>query len=141
MQLLAALHLETNATIDEWEALYEVTGSANLRSVWQRAVITAPLHSVRATELLGRLSAFLQANEGARLRRLVTAVRTSEVVPNPFFLDEALTPHVESADRAKLAMLTAQPKVRTWIRYRCMALELLVETARRRSCYTRPNIN
>ena len=118
MQLLAALHLETNATIDGWgEALYEVTGSANLRSVWQRAVITAPLHSVRATELLRRLSAFLQANEGAPLRRLVTAVRTSEVVPNPFFLDEALTPHVKFADRAKLAMLTAQPKVRTWIRF------------------------
>jgi hypothetical protein len=117
MQLLAALYLETNATTDTWQALFDATGAATLRSIWQRAVITAPLHSARATELLGRLATFLQASEGAQLRRLITAVRTSEVVPNPIFLDETLTPHIESEDRAKFAMLTALPKVRTWIRF------------------------
>ncbi|WP_057848734.1 ATP-binding protein [Bradyrhizobium valentinum] len=117
MQLLAAIHLETNGTIERWEALYDVTGSDTLRSVWRRAVITAPLHSVRATELLGRLAAFLQDSDGARLRRLMLAVRTSEVVPNPLFLDETLTPHVEAGDRAKFAMLLARPKSRTWIRF------------------------
>lgn len=117
MQLLAALQLETNKTTDAWEALFKSTGNAALRSVWQRAVITAPLHSARATELLGRLSTFLQASDGAQLRRLITALRTSEVLPNPIFLDEALTPDVDATDRAKFAMLAALPKVRTWIRF------------------------
>ena len=117
MQLLAAMHLETNETIERWEALYDVTGSDALRSVWRRAVITAPLHSVRATELLGRLAEFLQDGDGARLRRLILAVRTSEVVPNPLFLDETLTPHVDASDRAKFAMLLARPKLRTWLRF------------------------
>lgn len=117
MQLLAAMHLETNGTIERWEALYNMTGSDSLRSVWRRAVITAPLHSVRATELLGRLAEFLQDGDGSRLRRLILAVRTSEVVPNPLFLDETLTPHVDAGDRAKFAMLLARPKLRTWIRF------------------------
>lgn len=117
VQLLATYRLETSVTTDDWEELYNSTGSDALRPVWQRAVLTSPLQSARATELLSRVSAFLLADDGSRLQRLLTAVRTSEVMPNPAFLDEARTPKIEAGDRAKFAMLSALPKVRTWIRF------------------------
>jgi hypothetical protein len=48
---------------------------------------------------------------------MLLALATTEVLPNPLFLDEKLTPDVEPADRAKYAHLTAVPKPLTWVRF------------------------
>ena len=117
VQLLGTYLIETNASIDDWRALYENLGDAALRPVWQRAVLTACLHSTRATELLRSAAEYLRENNGERLRKMLMALATTEVMPNPMFLDEKLTPDVEPADRAKYAHLTAVPKAQTWVRF------------------------
>ena len=115
VQLLGTYLIETRASIDDWKGLYENLGDAALRPVWQRAVLTSCLHSTRATELLRSAAEYLLENDGERLRKMLMALATTEVMPNPVFLDESLTPDVEPADRAKYAHLTALPKAQTWI--------------------------
>jgi len=117
VQLLGTYLIETKTFIDDWKALYGNLSDAALRPVWQRAVLTACLHSTRATELLRSAAEYLLENNGERLRKMLMALATTEVMPNPMFLDEKLTPDVEPADRAKYAHLTAVPKAQTWVRF------------------------
>ena len=117
VQLFGTYLLETKPSVDDWKALYENVGEAALRPVWQRAVLTSCLHSTRATQLLHGIADYLLDNNGDRLRKMLMAVATTEVVPNPIFLDEKLTPDVEPTDRAMLAHHTAVPKALTWVRF------------------------
>ena len=117
VQLLGTLLLETSPTTETWEALYENATAASLRPVWQRAILTSCLQSTRATHLLRALTDYLLEQGGERLRKMLLAIATIEVVPNPFFLDEKLTPDLDPVDRAKFAQHTAVPKVLTWVRF------------------------
>jgi hypothetical protein len=117
MQLLGAYALETGASADEWKTLYDRTGDAALRLVWQRAVLTSCLQSTRTTQLLSNISDYLLENDGERLKKLLLAISTIEVIPNPLFLNEKLVPGIEPEERARFAHLTAVPKPMTWVRF------------------------
>ena len=116
-QLLGAYALETNPSSDPWKALLDITGNTALRPVWQRAVLTSCLQSTRTTQLLQKLTGYLLENDGALLRKLLLAMSTIEVMPNPLFLNEQLVPDLEPAERAKFAHLAAIPKPLTWVRF------------------------
>jgi hypothetical protein len=117
MQLLGAYALETNSSADEWKALYEETGVSTLRPVWQRAILTSCIQSIRTTEILEKLSDYLLEGEYERLKRLLLAIRTLEVIPNPLFLDEKRMPDLDPVERARYAHHTAVPKALTWVRF------------------------
>jgi hypothetical protein len=117
VQLLGAYALETNPTVDTWKALLHATGKGALRPVWQRAVLTSSLQSTRTTDLLKKLTDYLFDNDGERLRKLVLAMTTIEVLPNPLFLNEQLVPDLGPEERVKYAHLTAVPKPLTWVRF------------------------
>jgi len=117
VQLLGSYALEMSPSVDAWKSLLEKTGTAALRPVWQRTVLTSCLQSTRTTQLLGKLSEFLSENGGERLKKLLLALATLEVLPNPLFLNEKLTPDLPPEDRAKFAYYTAVPKPLTWVRF------------------------
>jgi hypothetical protein len=117
MQLLGSYVLETGATPEPWQTLYANTGGTVSRPVWQRAVLTSSLQSTRATILLGQLTTYLTESQGERLKKLLLAIATTEVLPNPRFLDEKTTPYLNADDRARAATLAAIPKPLVWIRF------------------------
>jgi len=117
VQLLGTYLLEAKPSVEDWKALYENVGGADLRPVWQRAVLTSSLHSTRATQLLRGVANYLLENNGDHLRKMLMALATTEVLPNPVFLDEKLTPDIEPADRTMLAHYAAVPKAVTWVRF------------------------
>jgi hypothetical protein len=117
IQLLGAYALETNPTADSWKALLDATNKSALRPVWQRAILTSGLQSTRTTDLLKKLTNYLFENGAERLRKLLLAMGTIEVLPNPLFLNEKLVPDLGPDERAKYAHLTAVPKPLTWVRF------------------------
>ena len=117
MQLLGAYALETGTSADDWKILYDKTGDVSLRPVWQRAILTSCVQSTRTTQLLTAISDYLLEKDGERLKRLLLAITTLEVQPNPLFLNEKLIPDLEPEERAKLAHHTAIPKPLTWVRF------------------------
>ncbi len=117
MQLLGAYVLEANTTELEWKALYEKVSDDTLRPVWQRTVLTSCLQSTRTTQLLGKLDGYLTENDNKRLKRLLIALRTIEVVPNPIFLNEKLIPDLAPDERVQFAHQAALPKPLKWIRF------------------------
>src|SRR5262249_3145168 len=117
VQLLGAYGLETSPSPDPWKALLEATNNSALRPVWQRAILTSCLQSTRTTQLLQKLTDYLLENGGERLRKLLLAMRTIEVLPNPLFLNEQLAPDLAPEERAKYALIAAVPKPLTWVRF------------------------
>jgi hypothetical protein len=117
VQLLGAYALEANPRADAWKALLDATGNSALRPVWQRAILTSSLQSTRTTDLLQKLTDYLLENGGERLRKLLLAMSTIEVLPNPLFLNEQLVPDLGPDERAKYAYLAAVPKPLTWVRF------------------------
>jgi hypothetical protein len=117
MQLLGTYVLETDATPDSWKALLGKTSEGTLRPVWQRTVLTSCLQSTRTTHLLEKLTEYLFENDSERLRKLLLAMTTIEVLPNPLFLDEQIVPDLSPEDRAKYAYIDAVSKPLTWIRF------------------------
>jgi hypothetical protein len=117
VQLLGNHALEKDPSGDQWKQLYLALGAADLRPIWQRAVLTAPLHSTRTVDLLGKVEDFLLADDAAVLKRLLIALRTLEVVPNPLFLDANQIPDLPMDERVKMAQLAALPKGRAWVRF------------------------
>ncbi|MHB8772429.1 MAG: hypothetical protein ACYC7J_15650 [Syntrophales bacterium] len=117
VQLLGSYELETNSTEAEWQRLYEELDDASLRPVWQRAVLTSCLRSMRTTEILGRLANYLHQDTDNGLKKLLNALQTLEVVPNATFLDETTFPDLEPEERVSLAHAAAWPKLFTWIRF------------------------
>jgi hypothetical protein len=116
-QLLGAHALETNSTPDSWKALLDSVATPTLRPVWQRTVLTSCLQSTRTTQLLHKLTDYLLATDAERLRKLLLAMTTLEVLPNPLFLNEQLTPDLDPDERARFAHIGAIPKALTWVRF------------------------
>lgn len=116
-QLLGSQSLESDLTSDDWQGLLADLDAPSLRPVWYRAVATAPLHSTQTVALLNRVETYLLANDAAVLRKLLLALRTIEVVPNPVFFDAEQIPDVSMEERVKMAQLAALPKAATWVRF------------------------
>ncbi|CAH2801672.1 MAG: hypothetical protein CBARDMAM_4440 [uncultured Caballeronia sp.] len=117
VQLLGTYLLETETTPEVWQGLIEEVAAPDLRPVWQRAVLLSCLQSTRTTALLVGLTSYLLADDAQMLRKLMLALRTIEVVPNTRFLNEAETPDIELANRAKYANITAKPRITVWIHF------------------------
>jgi len=117
VRLFGTYLLETKLSAEDWKTLYGNLGGGDLRPVWQRAVLTSSLHSTRATQLLRGVANYLLESNGDHLRKMLMALATTEVLPNPVFLDEKLTPDIKPADRAMLAHHTALPKAVTWVHF------------------------
>ncbi len=117
VQLLGSYELETNSTETEWQRLYEELADANLRPVWQRAVLTSCLRSTRTTDFLCKLANYLHQNNDDGLKKLLNALKTLEVVPNATFLNEATFPDLEPEERVNFAHAAAWPKLLIWIRF------------------------
>ncbi|MBB6012368.1 hypothetical protein HNR59_001713 [Aquamicrobium lusatiense] len=117
MQLLGAYVLETTRTREQWKVLLEQMAAPSLQPVWQRAVLTSCFQSTRTAELLDYVTDELLKNGGELLQRLLLAIATLEVIPNPLFLDEQLVPDMNAAERARFAHYAALPKPIIWVRF------------------------
>ena len=117
LQLLGSYLLETEQSDVAWRDLYSDFGQDDLRPIWQRTLLTSCLRSTRSTHVLNKLAAFFAENDHDVLRKLLNALQTLEVVPNPTFLDEKALPDLEPEERVKYAQLAAWPKVLTWARF------------------------
>ncbi|MGY6707081.1 MAG: hypothetical protein ACXIVF_02040 [Rhizobiaceae bacterium] len=117
VQLLGAYVLETTRAGEQWKTLLEQLAAPSLRPVWQRAVLTSCFQSTRTTELLDYVTGELLKNGGELLQRLLLAIGTLEVIPNPLFLNEQLVPDMDAAERARLAHYAALPKPIIWVRF------------------------
>ena len=68
---------------DTWVQLVRDIEQANdLSPKWRQALLTAPLLSPRAGDLLNQAELFLVADDAKRLIDLLVALRTVEVNPN-----------------------------------------------------------
>lgn len=115
-QLVGTRTLEHDRSGDSWLRLLAFVQQDDLRPVWHRSILTAPLHSTRTTDLLSGLSDQLFALDNGLLQKLLTALQTIEVVPNPTYLEnDALDLDYEM--RVKLAHHAALPKARIWLRF------------------------
>lgn len=117
MQLLGTYLIETAPTSEAWEQLIAQMAASDLRTVWQRAVLLSCLQSTRTAALLNTMAPHLLADDAQRLRKLMLALCTIEVVPNRLFLNEALTPNINPGDRLKYANLRAEPRITVWVRF------------------------
>ncbi|WP_046500745.1 NACHT domain-containing protein [Candidatus Filomicrobium marinum] len=117
IQLLGSFALESHPTEQEWLAIYEDVSDPALRPVWQRAVLTSCLRSTRTTEILAKLANYLHQDDDDRLKKLLIALRTLEVIPNPIFLDERTFPDLDPEERVQYANHAALPKIMTWVRF------------------------
>ena len=82
VQLLGLFMLEYDSA-DVWAGLVEqLEQTPGLAPRWRQALLTAPLLSSRANALLDNLESFLVDDGAKRLIDLMTAVRTSEVMPD-----------------------------------------------------------
>ena len=114
-QLIGARELERDPTGSAWLTLLGTLQTDEMRPVWQRSVLTAPLHSTRTGELLTALAPQLLQLDNRIFERLLKALRTLEVVPNSQILD--LDVEIDYETRVKLAELSALPKIGVWVRF------------------------
>lgn len=83
VQLLGLTLLENYKTADAWIQLIEqVEQASELSPRWRQALLTVPLVTPRANELLDKAESFLIADDAKRLIELMVALRTVEVIPN-----------------------------------------------------------
>jgi hypothetical protein len=83
VQLLGVALLENHATAKSWIHLIEqVEQASELSPRWRQALLTAPLVSPRANDLLDKAESLLIADDAKRLIELMIALRTVEVIPN-----------------------------------------------------------
>jgi hypothetical protein len=114
VQLLSQWRIERNNDPAEWENLLGLFGDGTMQPRWERAVLTAPLLSTRAPELLVRMQRLLWAEDHKFLDQLILSIRTVEVDPNPRYLECSLFPDLNESDRAKLSQHFALPRARSW---------------------------
>ncbi|MBC8492775.1 MAG: AAA family ATPase [Chloroflexi bacterium] len=114
VQLLGLFLLERNETTDAWEQLVEqFEQTTNIAPKWHQALLTSPLLSPRAKELLCRIEQFLMAQDAQRLSDLLVALRTVEVNPD-FSLVPIVERFIEEPDDL-LPFLLQDPVPRWWI--------------------------
>ncbi|MEA5480624.1 ATP-binding protein [Pseudanabaena galeata UHCC 0370] len=83
VQLLGTFLLETYETDEPWRDLVEeIEEAKELSPKWRQALLTAPLRSPRADELLDKAKLLLIADDAKRLIELMVTLRTVEVLPN-----------------------------------------------------------
>lgn len=115
VQLFGASLLEKKET-DTWVQLVRDIEQANdLSPKWRQALLTAPLISPRAGDLLNQAELFLVADDAKRLIDLLVALRTVEVNPN-----FSLIPFVEESSKnldelLSFLLLSPVPIWRVWL--------------------------
>jgi hypothetical protein len=108
MQLLSASVLETSQSADAWTSLVlELEQAPGLAPRWSQAVLTGPLFSTRAHDLLERIEDFLLADDGFRALDLLVAVRTIAVVPDWSMLPLAMKLAKANEDPTSLLLMFA----------------------------------
>lgn len=117
MQLAGSYILETSSTELEWKKLYEEINDTSLNPVWQHSVLLSCVRSIRAEQLLGRLTGYLTENNHARLKSLLEALRTIETVPHPVLSQKETKKILTPQGQEEFAKRLKAPKKSTWIRF------------------------
>ena len=116
LQLLAARLLERSDDGDAWARLLNALAADDLRAIWSRVVLSAPVRSVRSAEMLDSIEDTVMRDDGRLLMRLILSVRTTETVRDLRFLDEAHFPDLTNDEREQYASEAAGPQVVSWMR-------------------------
>jgi len=114
VQLLGQWRIERCADSTEWRRLLNEMSGEDLQPRWRRAVLSSPLLSTRATNLLKKVEPALRENSEALLDELMGALRTIEVDPNPYYLSLPILAEYTESDIAKLSRMYAIPRLRSW---------------------------
>lgn len=115
LQLMALSLLENNPTPDSWSRLLrQIEEADQLMPRWRQAVLSSPLISPLAPELLKKIEPLLLADEGRLLGDLMVTLRTVEVYPDFSLLPAAAM--VEKDINAILSLLfySPVPRWQTW---------------------------
>jgi hypothetical protein len=116
VQLLGASLLEKQDTANGWLRLVEqVEQALDLAPRWRQALLTAPLLSVRARDLLDKAEPLLVATETPRLNDLLVALRTVEVNPDFSLLPVAAMLRESGDDLLGLLLSSPVPRWRVWL--------------------------
>lgn len=116
LQLLATFLLERSQQGDDWANLLTAVTDGNLRPIWSRVVLAAPVRSLRSAEMLNKIESVLLRDDARLLGRLILSVRTTETVRDLRFLDENLFPDLTSDQREQFASEAAGPEIVSWMR-------------------------
>jgi hypothetical protein len=116
VQLLGASLLEQDDTAEEWMELVEqVEHTSDLAPRWRQALLTAPLISARARDLLDKAEPILMTEDAWRLADLLVALRTVEVDPNFSYLPVVAGMDEERDDLVSLLLRFPVPRWRVWL--------------------------
>ncbi len=114
VQLLGQWKIERYSDHEEWGKLLNTVSSTELQPRWRRAVLSSPLLSARAPSLLMKSKPILWDDSQVLLNELMSALRTIEVDPNPFYLNFPLQPGYTEADLVRMSQSHALPRIRSW---------------------------
>ena len=115
MQLLGASLLEKNETGEAWmQLLWQVEQAIDLALRWRQALLTAPLLSVHARNLLHKAEPWLVAEDARRLSDLLVALRTVEVNPDFSLLPAVAMVRESLDDILPLLFSSPVPRWRVW---------------------------
>ena len=115
VQLLGTFLLEKDDTADDWiELIEQVEQTADLFPRWYQALLTAPLISPRARNLLDKTESFLVADDAQRLNKLLIALRTVEIEPNFEFLSIFNGMNIPTENLMPILLSDPIPRWRIW---------------------------
>lgn len=115
VQLLGCFMLEREPDAHAWSRLLDQTErSPDISPRWRLALLTAPLASTHARQLLDRAEPWLTAGDGQRLVDLLVALRTVEVDPDFSLLRYVREDKENQGDAMALLMSRPVPRWRTW---------------------------
>jgi hypothetical protein len=124
VQLLGCFLLEQEPDAGTWSNLMEqMERFANLFSRWRLALLTAPIVSTRAYELLNQVEPLLLADNGRRLIELLVALRTIEVNPDYSLLQYISKEKENQSDLMAVLMSRPLPRWRIWSSFLAWLLE------------------
>ena len=116
VQLLGVSLLEREDTAGEWMRLVEqVEQAESLAPRWRQALLTAPLISTRARDLLDKARPLLVDRDARRLADLLVALRTVEVDPDFSYLPIVVELNEELDDPVSLLFKFPVPRWRVWL--------------------------
>lgn len=115
VQLLGASLLEKDDTADNWiELIEQVEQTTDLSLRWYQALLTAPLVSPRASDLLDKAESFLISEDAQRLNKLLVALRTVEIEPNFEFLPIFDGMNIPTENLMPILLSDPIPRWRIW---------------------------
>ncbi len=116
MQLLGASLLENDGAAKAWlKLLHRIERTEALALRWRQALLSAPLHSTRASELLEHLTPSLLADGGRLAGDLMVMLRTIEVNPDFNLLPVARKIATEPEDMLSVLLMDPIPRWRIWL--------------------------